>query len=111
MLTWATTRVSILEGTDTDEFGDPVDGATVAASGIPASIIEQSKTVRDRADEAPRTVRSYPCRLPAGTAVTIDNRIRDDATGAVYVIDSLTSPANPLWRQDLHLDLRRTTST
>lgn len=111
MLTWATTTISVLGGTGIDEFGDPVDGTTVAASGVPASIIEQSKTVNDPASGTPRVVRSIIGRVPAGTPVTGDNRVRDERTGVTYVVDSTTQPSNPLWVQEIRLDLRETTTT
>lgn len=113
MLTWATTTVTILSGEATDEFGDATDGTTVAASGVPASLIEQSRTLRDPTDPAPRVVRFTTCRIPpttAGLAITSDNRIRDEKTNAVYIIDSITPPSNPAWPQDIRLDLRRTTT-
>ncbi|HEY9474678.1 MAG TPA: hypothetical protein VIS06_12610 [Mycobacteriales bacterium] len=110
MLSFATTTVSILGGSGTDEFGDPVDGTTVAASGVPASLVEVSRTVRDPTDPTPRIVRFTACRLPYGTAVTTANRIKDETTQAIYVIDSTTPPANPVFGQDIRLDLRKTTT-
>lgn len=110
MLSWATTTVSILGGSATDEFGDTVDGTTVAASGVPASLIEQSRIVRDPTDPTPRVVRFTTGRLPHGTTVTGDNRIQDETTNTIYIIDSVTKPDNPAWPQDVRVDLRRTTS-
>lgn len=113
MLSWATTTVSILGGSATDEFGDPTDGTTVAASGMPASLIEQSRILRDPTDPTPRVVRFTTCRVPpttAGLAITSDNRIKDEATNAIYIIDSITPPSNPAYPQDIRLDLRRTTT-
>jgi hypothetical protein len=105
----ATTTISILRGTTVDSFGDPVDSATVVATGITASIIEQSKMATTADDTTPRQVRSYTGRLPAGTNIQAGDRIKDEKTNVIYVFDAATAVANPVRGADIRLDLRRVT--
>jgi hypothetical protein len=105
----ATTTVSILRGTTTDAYGDERDTDTPVATGIPASLTEQSRRVTTRDDPTPRIVRYAVARLPARTDVTDQDRIRDERTGAVYIVDAVSGMANPAFEVDRRLDLRRTT--
>jgi len=105
----ATTTVSILRGTTTDAFGDEQDTDTAIATGVPASLTEQSRRVTTRDDPTPRIVRYAVARVVAGTDVTDQDRVRDERTGAIYIVDAVSSMANPAVAADLRLDLRRTT--
>lgn len=105
----ATTRISILRGTTTDAWGDDQDTDTPVHTGIPAALTEQSRRVTTRDDPTPRIVRSAIARVAADTDVTDQDRVRDERTGAVYIVDAVSSMANPAAVPDLRLDLRRTT--
>lgn len=105
----ATTTVAVLRGTTTDSYDDEADVATPVYTRIPASLTEQSRRVTTRDDPTPRIVRYAVARVAAGTDVTDQDRIRDERTGAVYIIDAVSSMANPALTADLRLDLRRTT--
>lgn len=102
-----TTLVDILGGTaGVDEWGDPVEGSTVLTAGVPASITETRQVVATESDPQAVAVHYYTGRLPAGTAVTKDNRIRD-AAGNVYNIDYVNVPNAIGTPGDVRLDLRR----
>lgn len=105
----ATTKVSILRGTETDAFGDERDTNTPIATGIPASLTEQSRRVTTRENPTPRIVRYAVARVPARTDVTDQDRVRDERTGATYIVEATSSMANPAAVPDIRLDLRRTT--
>lgn len=105
----ATTTVSILRGTTTDGLGDTVDSTTAVYTGITASIIEQTRTVRRRDEREPRTVRRYVGRLPAGTDLQRGDRIKDERTDAVYMFDEYDQLSSPTRVNDIRLDLRRVT--
>ncbi|GGW15752.1 hypothetical protein GCM10018980_51840 [Streptomyces capoamus] len=105
----ATTRISILRGTATDAYGDEVDTDTPIAAEIPAALTEQSRRVTTRDDPTPRIVRYAVARVAAGTDIQDQDRVRDERTGAVYIVDAVSSMANPAAAADLRLDLRRTT--
>jgi hypothetical protein len=105
----ATTTITVLRGTTTDAYGDEQDTDTPVATGIPAALTEQSRRVTTRDDPTPRIVRYAVARVTAGTDVTDQDRVRDERTGAVYIVDAVSAMANPAAAADLRLDLRRTT--
>lgn len=109
MLSVATTTLTVYRGTSTDVYGDEVDNDTIAASGIPASLVEQTRRVTTRDDPTPRIVRSATGRVTAGTDITDQDRVKDERTGAVYIVDAVSSMTNAAVAADLRLDLRRTT--
>jgi hypothetical protein len=105
----ATTLVTILRGVTTDAYGDEQDTDTPVATGVPASLIEQSRRVTTRDDPTPRIVRYAVVRVPAGTDITDQDRLLDERTGTKYVIDADSFMANPAMAVDIRLDARRTT--
>lgn len=105
----ATTKLTVMRGTSTDGYGDEQDTDTPHATGIPASLTEQSRRVTTRDDPIPRIVRYAIARVAAGTDITDQDRVRDERTGAVYIVDATSSMANPAMAADLRLDMRRTT--
>jgi hypothetical protein len=105
----ATTRLTVLRGTTTDAYGDEQDTDTPVATGIPASLTEQSRRVTTRDNPTPRIVRYAVARVTAGTNIQDQDRLRDERTGAVYIVDAVSSMANPAAAADIRLDLRRTT--
>lgn len=109
MLARATTRVSVLRGTTVDVFGDEADASTVHASGIPASLVEQTRVATTRDDPTPRVIRYTVGRVPASTDVTEDDRIKDEQTNEIYIVTAVSKNANPAMQQPLRLDLKRTT--
>lgn len=103
-----TTTVSILGGAQTnDDLGDPVESQTVLAAGVPASIMEQAHRTTTPNTMEPRTVRFYTGRVPHGTVVSSSNRILDERTGDIYVIDAVANVASPIATNDVRLDLRK----
>lgn len=104
----ATTKVSILGGTSEDAFGDEKDGTTVLQSGIPASLIESSREASQPVTGLPRIIRTHVCRLPPGTDVDEDNRIKDETTSEIYIVVAVTKNSNPVLAQPLRADLKRT---
>lgn len=109
MIATPTTTVDVLRGTQVDEFSDVLDAdETVVLARVPASIIERSQRVHGPKMSEDRIIRVLKCRLPNGTPVIKGDRLRD-AAGNLYLIDNLYQQANPFWKQDLTLDLSRTT--
>lgn len=102
-----TTLVDILGGASAaDEWGDHDESLTVVASGVPASITETRQVVATESDPQAVAVHYYTGRLPAGTVVTKDQRIRDTA-GTLYAIDYVNVPNSIGVPGDVRLDLRR----
>lgn len=105
-----TTTVDILGGGDaTNEWGDPIPGDTVVQEDVPATLVERPARVVTEASREPVTVHYFVARLPAGTVVTQDQRIRDRADGRIYQVDYVSNPASPVVPQDVRLDLKRVT--
>lgn len=105
----ATTRLTVLRGTTVDAYGDEQDTDTAVAVSVPASLTEQSRRVTTRDDPVPRIIRYTIARVSAGTDIRDQDRVRDERTGVVYIVDAPSSMANPVLAVDLRLDLRRTT--
>jgi hypothetical protein len=110
MLVPATTTITPLGEVTSTTYGDELDSETaLAEEAIPASIIEGRETVATESDPQARIIRYYIGRVPYGTDTTGWERIRDDRSGQVYVIDNVTAPTNPAVPMDTRLDLRRVT--
>lgn len=109
MIARATTSLSVLRGTTTDAYGDEQDTDTVVATRIPAALAEQTRRVTTRDDPTPRIVRYAVGRVTAGTDIRDQDRVRDERTGAVYIVDAVSSMNSAAVAADLRLDLRRTT--
>lgn len=109
----ANTKVTVLTSTTVTEWGDTADATTPSTNpaqrGIPASLIEQTRTVTTPESTTPRVIRSTIARLPAGVPVGGEDRIRDDRTGQIYAITAVTRPGGVGHTQDLRLDLKRVT--
>ena len=107
MLAAATCLVDVLTGTVLDEFGDPEDDTQVAASAVPCSILESSKRVFREDSDTPRIVTYLVGRVPYGTPVSQGDRLRDTASGQLYLVDAPKHNANPIMTMDVVMDLRR----
>lgn len=104
-----TTTVSILRGSTTNAFGDVIDGSTVAASGVPCSLVEQTRTSKTADSPTPRVVHFTVGRIAADTDILDTDRLLDESTGQKYIIESVSRLGNPVIQADLRLDLKRTT--
>lgn len=105
----ATHVVDILTGTTTNAYGDEVDAATVAASGVPVSILEQSRRTDRQDNQTPRTVRTYTGRITSTVPVNAGDRLRHNATSTVWVVDEVTVNANPVVSPGRVMILRKVT--
>lgn len=109
MIATPTTSVDVLRGTTTDAYGSIVDSTSVAIPGVPASIIERTQKVHEPKEGEDRIIRVFKCRVPAGTGLERGDRLRDRATGQIYIVDNLYQQANPFWSPDQAADLSLTT--
>ena len=107
----ATTQVSVLRGTTTDQFGDQIPVTTPVATGIPAAIVESSRTVLDLATQTPRTVRTVTCVMPGWADVLGTDRLQDQTTGLTYFIETVETQPSLGYPGDQVLGLRRVTGT
>ncbi|MGY6019590.1 hypothetical protein [Streptomyces spinosirectus] len=109
MIALATTTLTVLRGTTTNSDGDEVDTDTPVHTGIRAALTEQTRRVTTRDDPTPRIVRYAVGRVTAGTDITDQDRLRDERTGAVYIVEAVSAMNSAAVASDLRLDLRRTT--
>lgn len=107
MIATPTTTVTILRGQTVNEFTDVVDTGAPWKTGIPASIIEQRQRVHGPKDSEDRIIRVFKLRVPRGTGIEKDDRVRD-ADGVIYIVDNVYQQANPFWAQDQSADLSLT---
>lgn len=105
----ATCTVSVLRGTSTDPvYGDTTAAMAVVASGIPASIIEdRNPRTTTPGNPTPRITRGYSGIVGSTVDVTDRDRLKDERTGAIYVIVSVSHQAAPGFTPDRTLELRR----
>ncbi|HEV2346456.1 MAG TPA: hypothetical protein VGS97_20320 [Actinocrinis sp.] len=102
---WPTTTISILRGTTTTAAGDVVDSDTPVHTGVPASVMERTRTGIDSVSQDMRVYRYTTCRLAAGTDVLDTDRILDERTGKKYSIAAVSVLGSPVHTPDLRLDL------
>lgn len=107
----ATTRGAILRGQTEDVFGELVDADTPAAGlgDIPVAITEASRSVFDPAEGSFRTVRELIGRIPGNIVVQDGDRLRDNRTGEIFIIDEDERTRRSIsGRASVTLALRRT---
>jgi hypothetical protein len=98
--------VSVLHSSNIDDW-DGTSNETISASGVDASIIEQSRLVYDPQSTTHRIIRNVAGRLPSGTSIAARDRIRDEVTGTVYMVVSVRQHQNHYYTSDVTLELRR----
>lgn len=99
--------LTIMRGTEVNRFGDETDVGTVIYEHVPAALTETARVTFDRASQTRRTVRTVTCVLSGYTDVTDDDTLRDEVTGAAYLIESMQrQPALNGAPADLILTLR-----
>jgi len=102
----ASTTVSLLRGTSTDMYGDTVDTNIVRASGIPAAITTKSKAVLLPETGTYRTQRMYSGRVLPSVGVQKGDRLRDERSGQVFLVDEVTYTSSFMQTSSCILDLR-----
>lgn len=103
----ANCTVSVLRGSETDDYGDTADTGNVVADRVPASILETVRRTTRRADDRAQTVLYFTGRVDPRVDVRQNDRLRDERTGAVYLVTSLSRVGNPVTVNDSRLDLER----
>lgn len=109
MIGLATCTVSVYRDSGTSAFGDPTDTNAVAVlTGVPFSLLEQSRAVTRRAADRGQQTRYYTGRCNRGTGILLGDRVKDEATGEFYQVTSVHQVQNPVLPGDQVLDLERT---
>jgi hypothetical protein len=104
----ATTTVTVMRGTTTDEYGDEADNNAVPiASGVPIALTEQDGRTFVPAEQRTTRVRRYVARAKPDSGIRPNDRLRDEVDGVVYLVEAVVEPSLPIGRALLRLDLRR----
>lgn len=90
-----------------DEYGTAIDVDTPVATGVPISIIQQ--TVRQFLPSENRytNVTTHTARLRADVSVEESDRIKDERTDEIYMVEGIFKPQDPLGPAAIRLDLRK----
>jgi hypothetical protein len=107
MMATANCTVAVYRATGTDDYADEVDDNTApVATGLPASVREQTRRVWDHTTATPRVVRSATGRVPAGTDIRAADRLTNEQSGTTYYVDAVGTPPDTGPGADLALELR-----
>lgn len=107
----ANTTVTILRGSGIDPYSGEITNEVVAASGVSASIIEQSRQVFDPTTGTPRVIQQITGRVPDGTQALNTDRLYDETNNVYYTIRSVRQHSNPIYTSEEILDLERVGTT
>ena len=105
----ANCRVSILRGTETTELGDLTDRPVPVADRLPAAIREQRRQTTTNVDDRAQTVLFFTGRLTATVDVRSGDRLRDEATGTIYLVTAVSRHGASSRTNETRLDLERVT--
>lgn len=105
MISRANTTVTVYRGQAADDWGDNMDQDTVVATGVIASIIEQTVYARPEVTTNPRSFHFAKMRVNYGTDIRVGDRILDETTQDIWLITNLRARGNPVRRQDVRVDL------
>lgn len=109
MYALASNLVSILRGTTTNQWGDQIDDPNAAeiAVGIPACIEVTNTNAFDPATQQIRTIRTISGSIQSDIDVRETDRLRDDTTGVVWIVEQVTQRGGPGFVGDLDLVLKQ----
>lgn len=103
----ANCRVTILRGTELTELGDTQDRAVPVRDRVPAAIREQRRQTTTNADDRAQTVLYFTGRMSAREDVRQDDRLRDEATGTIYLVTAVSRHGASSRTNETRLDLER----
>lgn len=88
-------------------YGDEVDDTTEVASGLPATWTEKDQRTQEPASGRWTIVEGFEVRLRPGTAITEDQRLRNERTGEIGQVVRVIRSANGLIASDVVVRLRK----
>ena len=109
MMDLANCSVTIQRGTVTDAYGDVADSFTPVYTGIPAAIVESSKTVTDPSSQMPRTIRAITCVMPGWADVLNTDTLLNEQSNQGFAVESVEAQPSLGYPADTVLTLRRLT--
>lgn len=110
MLGLSTGRYTVLSRvTTTNDYGDEVEGVDESSPVITilGSVIERTKQVFNPDDGRVATIRFLTGRFNHNADIQDGDRIKDEKTGEIFVVESLARPTNAVMKSDIVADLIR----
>jgi hypothetical protein len=105
------TTVSILRGETIDAYGDPVDSNVSVNASVPISITHEDQKVYLPVEGRMTIIRQFIGRIRPGFDVREHDRLRDDRSGRVYLVEGISQPEYGTGTADLRIFLRRIDET
>jgi hypothetical protein len=85
------TTLSVLRGTEVNDWGDRTNVGTPLYTGIPAALVESGKQVFDRASQRFQTIRTSTCVVPEWADILDTDTLIDETTGNAFMVESVTA--------------------
>ena len=107
MMGLSTGRYTVLRGSSINEYGDEIDGDAVTSQNIQGSVIEKSRANFDPASSRVSTIRYLVGRFNSNSDIQDGDRIRDEKTLEVFVVNSVSRGSNLVHKSDVVVDLTK----
>ncbi len=101
------TKVNVYRGSNALDPDEETDYSTAVASNVEALIQEQQQTSSKKNSTAPRTLRQAYGRVLTSVGVQRNDRLKDNNTGIVWVVEEVLSNGNALVSMGTRLLLTR----
>jgi hypothetical protein len=87
----ANATVTILRATSATKYGQPQGWATLY-SHVPAILVDDLRGNPNVSDTTPTGTRTVECHLPTSVGLQPSDQIKDEATGLLYLVGTITQP-------------------
>lgn len=87
----ANATVTVLRATATTKYGQP-ETWTALYTGVPAVLVDNLRGNPNTSDTTPTGTRTVECHLPQAVGLRGSDQIRDEATGNLYLVGTITQP-------------------
>lgn len=101
------TTVSVLRGETVDQFGDPIDSDNSVYASVPMCITENDRHIYLAAEGRLTIVRQAFGRVRPGFDIHESDRIKDENSGRVYLVEGMSTPGISTGTADSRFYLRR----
>lgn len=101
------TKVDIYRGSNLLDPDEEVDYSTAVASNVEALIQEQQQTTSNKSSTQPRALRQAYGRVLTSVGVRRQDRLKDNNSGAVWVVEEVLNNGNAMVAMGTRLLLTR----
>ena len=107
MIGWASSAFKILRGTTTNETCDEADEPDIIARRIPIGLRAIRSEGQPNVSGTPRTVKRYRGRCGGSVDLRSFDRIVDERTGTVFLVEQVSESPNTVGRTGLKFEAHR----